>query len=102
MLVVLALSFGYVSGRNHKRDKQEVLGTDYKITGHIEPIDGQSFPRAWGRLVNYSGVGDSRGTVREQRFVFEAEDGTIRIVKTDLNWNSDLIDDAEVITIGRN
>ena len=102
-LIVLLFTLGYVSGQtDHKSDKREVLGTNYEITGHIEAQSGQSFPRAWGRLVSYEIASDQYGSIREQRFVFEDEDGTIRIVKTDLNWNRDLIDDAEVITIGRN
>jgi len=48
------------------------------------------------------GGSNQGGRIKEQRFVFEDEDGTIRIVKTDLNWAKDKIDDAEVITIGRN
>ena len=76
--------------------------TNYKITGIIEPEAGQSFPRSWGRLVSYEVASNQYGNINEQRFVFEDEDGTIRIVKTDLNWSDDMIDDAEVITIGRN
>ena len=88
-------------GLDKSADKRAVLGTDYKITGHINPTFGQTFPSSWGRLVNYTTGSDNYGTIKEQRFVFEANDGTIRVVKTDLNWGSDLIDDAEVITIGR-
>lgn len=83
-------------------DKRAVLETNYKITGHINPVSGQTFPLSWGRLVNYTTGSDQYGTIKEQRFVFEANNGTIRVVKTDLNWGSDLIDDIEVITIGRN
>jgi hypothetical protein len=102
-LVISGLTVGFVSGqKDQAKDKSETLGTNYKITGNIDPVPGQTFPKSWGRLVNYAAVGSNNGTIREQRFVFEAADGTIRIVKTDLNWNTDLIDDAEVITIGRN
>ncbi len=101
LIVFLCTSVYVLSQRAHKSDKRGVLGTNYKITGIIEPEAGQSFPRGWGRLVGYEIVGN-QGRVKEQRFVFEDEDGTIRIVKTDLNWSDDMIDDAEVITIGRN
>lgn len=102
-LIVCLFTLGYVLGqRDHKSDKRAVLETDYKITGIIEPEPGQSFPRDWGRLVGYEIASDKDGKIREQRFVFEDEAGSIRIVKTDLNWNKDKIDDAEVITIGRN
>ena len=97
----LGFGLGQEVGNRDKGDKRQAIGTDYKITGYIDPMPGQSFPNSWGRLVNYQGVGDQYGRVREQRFIFEDDDGTIRIVKTDLNWNSNLIDDAEVITIGR-
>jgi len=89
-------------GLDKGADKRAVLGTNYKITGHINPVSGQTFPLSWGRLVNYTTGSDQYGTIKEQRFVFEANNGTIRVVKTDLNWGSDLIDDIEVITIGRN
>ena len=89
-------------GLDKGADKSAVLGTNYKITGHINPVSGQTFPLSWGRLVNYTTGSDREGIIKEQRFVFEATDGTIRVVKTDLNWRTDLIDDIEVITIGRN
>lgn len=88
-------------GLDRGADKRAVLGTNYKITGHINPVSGQTFPLSWGRLVNYTTGSDREGIIKEQRFVFEANDGTIRVVKTDLNWRTDLIDDIEVITIGR-
>jgi len=102
LIVFLCTSVYVLSQRDHKSDKRSVLGTDYKITGIIEPEPGQSFPRNWGRLVGYEIASNEYGIIRQQRFVFEDEDGTIRIVKTDLNWSDDMIDDAEVITIGRN
>jgi len=104
-LIVCLFTLGYVLGqRDHKSDKRGVLETNYKITGIIEPEPGQSFPRNWGRLIGYEVANNSSGGITEQRFVFVADDGygTIRIVKTDLNWAKDKIDDAEVITIGRN
>jgi len=102
LIVLLCTSVYVLSQRDNKSDKRGVLGTNYKITGITEPEAGQSFPRRWGRLVGYEIASNSYGAIREQRFVFEDEDGTIRIVKTDLNWSDDMIDDAEVITIGRN
>jgi len=102
LIVLLCTSVYVLSQRDNRSDKRGVLGTNYEITGIIEPEAGQSFPRSWGRLVNYAVVGDQYARIREQRFVFEGEDGTIRIVKTDLNWSDAWIDDAEVITIGRN
>jgi len=102
-LIVCLFTLGYVLGqRDHKSDKRVVLGTNYEITGIIEPEAGQSFPKGWGRLVGYEIASNQGGVIKQQRFVFEDEDGTIRIVKTDLNWSDDMIDDAEVITIGRN
>lgn len=103
-LLGLSVGLGFVLGqqKSTRSDKSMELGTNYKITGHIEPIPGQTFPSSWGRLVNYTSGSDNNGIIKEQRFVFEASDGTIRVVKTDLNWNRDLIDDAEIITIGRN
>ena len=102
LIVLLCTSVYVLSQRDHKSDKRGVLGTNYKITGIIEPEAGQSFPRSWGRLVGYEIASNQGGRIKEQRFVFEDEDGTIRIVKTDLNWSDIKIDDAEVITIGRN
>ncbi len=99
LIVFLCTSVYVLSQRDHKSDKRGVLGTNYKITGIIEPEAGQSFPRSWGRLVVVHAIGMNRS---EQFFVFEAENGTIRIVKTDLDWGNNWIDDAEVITIGRN
>ena len=106
ILSLLILSSGlalvFAQKKADHSDKRKILGTNYKITGHIDPLPGQSFPKAWGRLVNYAAASNSGGHLMEQRFVFEAEDGTIRVVKIDLNWRTDSIDDAEVITIGRN
>jgi len=102
LIVLLCTSVYVLSQRDHKSDKRGVLGTNYEITGIIEPEAGQSFPRSWGRLVGYEIASNQGGRIKEQRFVFEDEDGTIRIVKTDLNWSDIKIDDAEVITIGRN
>ena len=102
LIVFLCTSVYVLSQRDHKSDKRGVLGTNYEITGIIEPEAGQSFPRSWGRLVGYEIASNQGGAIKQQRFVFEDEDGTIRIVKTDLNWSDDMIDDAEVITIGRN
>ncbi len=101
LIVFLCTSVYVLSQRDHKSDKRGVLETNYKITGIIEPEAGQSFPRSWGRLVGYEIASNQGGVIKQQRFVFEDEDGTIRIVKTDLNWSDDKIDDAEVITIGR-
>jgi len=98
LIVLLCTSVYVLSQRDHKSDKRSVLGTNYKITGIIEPEPGQSFPRSWGRLVDFS---NQYGT-SEQFFTFEGKDGTIRLVKIDLNWSKDKIDDIEVITIGRN
>ena len=39
--------------------------------------------------------------VPSELFVFEAEDGTIRAVRTRLDWNNHLITSTDAITIGR-
>ncbi len=44
-LIVLLFALGYVYGQSNKSDKRKILGTNYKITGNIEPQAGQSFPR---------------------------------------------------------
>ncbi|MEK6407361.1 MAG: hypothetical protein AABN34_10385 [Acidobacteriota bacterium] len=99
-LVLTIFGWGLASvQKDHQKDKPKSSTADYKITGTIDPVPGQSIPKSWGRLVNY--VFDPRRSDRKL-FVFEAEDGTIRMVRMKLDWGSHLIDDAEVITIGRN
>lgn len=70
---------------------------DYTIVGATDRPPEQAFPKNWGRLVNY--VLDEN--TNRKLFVFEAEDGTIRTVRTRLNWDKHLIEDTDVITIAR-
>ena len=91
-------------------DQREALGVDYKGQGNLEPKEGYSFPKEWGRLVNYAQMIPEIGfserniptvSVQTNLLVFEAEDGTIRMVAVDLNWSKFKIDDIKVLTIGR-
>jgi len=68
------------------------------IKGTMDPVPGHSFPKSWGRVVTYFVQPTGAG----HRFlVFEAADGTIRMVRVDLDWDKHRIEDADVITIGR-
>lgn len=84
--------------RDNQKNEGQTLTTSYKIKGTLDPVPGYSFPKNWGRLVTYfiqpSGA-------YHKLFVFEAGDGTIRIVRVDLDWDKHRIEDADVITIGR-
>lgn len=94
--VCTAFGLGFAPAEQGQQDKRQVMMTDYKITGTIDPVSGQTFPKSWGRLVNVFDVNTGK-----QYFVFEAEDGTIRDVRTTLDWKKHSIESAEVITIGR-
>src|ERR1700738_2261218 len=100
MAALVLASFGMglaTAQKGQEQDKRQVLMADYQITRDIDPQPGQSFPKNWGRLVNY--VLDSNTS--RKLLVFEAEDGTIRVARMSLDWNNHVIDEADVITIGR-
>lgn len=79
------------------KDVKEALGIDYDLRGRLNPAEGHHFPKSWGRLVNLLPIGGDLDWV----FLFEAEDGTVRIVSVDLNWRKFDIDAVRVLTIGR-
>jgi hypothetical protein len=94
--ICMAFGLGFAAAQQTEEDKRQILMTDYKVTGTIDAVPGQTFPRSWGRLVNVFDVNTGK-----QYFVFEAEDGTIRNVRTVLDWKKHVIESADVITIGR-
>lgn len=98
--IVLAI-FGLglaATQRDNQENKQQTLTPGYKIKGTLDPVPGYSVPKSWGRLVTH--VIQPSGAYHKL-FVFEAGDGTIRIVRLDLDWDKHRIEDADVITIGR-
>jgi len=88
--------WGYVG-----EDQREALGVDYKVEGNLEAKEGHSFPKEWGRLVNCYQSNFQGNIGASVRFVFEAEDGTIKMVEVDSNWTKFKIDNIKVLTIGR-
>jgi len=97
-LTIFGLGPAATQGDNQEIKQQPTSTTSYKIKGSLEPVPGHSFPKSWGRVVTYFVQPTGAG----HRFlVFEAEDGTIRFVRLDLDWDKHRIEDADVITIGR-
>jgi hypothetical protein len=97
VFVVAGFGLGVAAKKGPAQDKRQIVTADYEIAGATNSPTEQTFPKNWGRLVNY--VVDE-GTDRKL-FVFEAEDGTIRTVRTRLDWNNHLIASSDVLTIGR-
>jgi hypothetical protein len=100
IVVLVVASFGLGLGAARKRpeqDKQQIVVPDNEIAGSTNSPIEQTFPKNWGHLVNYV---MEEGNTRKL-FVFEAEDGTIRAVRTRLDWNNHLIASTDVITISR-
>ena len=97
-LVLTGFGLGFAAARKGPgQDKRQIARADYTIVGATDRPPEQAFPKSWGRLVNY--VLDEN--TNRKLFVFEAEDGTIRTVRTRLNWDKHLIEDTDVITIAR-
>ena len=97
--VITIFGLGLAATRKgNQKNEQQISTAGYKIKGTMEPIPGHSFPKSWGRVVTYF-VQPSGAYHRF--FVFEAGDGTIRMVRVDLDWDHHRIEDADVITIGR-
>ena len=107
-LVAVLVAVLTLTGVYAGEDQRETLGVDYKVEGNLEAKEGHSFPKEWGQLVNYvhstggDGAWGTQSTGVKDVLVFEAEDGTIRMVAVDLNWKKFKIDDIKVLTIGRN
>ena len=100
VLLMFALMWGWTTAQDFPLDdKREQLGTEFFTMGRIEPIDDQQFPKKWGRLADYTPPDQSGGL--GSTLVFEAEDGTIRIVKLVMNWTTYRVESASVFTIGR-
>ena len=95
VLTIFGLGLAATQRDNQKNKGQTTTG--YQITGTLEPIPGYSVPKSWGRLVTYF-IHPGKDV---KFWVFEAEDGTIRMVRVDLDWDKHRIEDADVITIGR-
>ena len=93
----LVFGLGFATAERGQEDKREILMTNYRVTGTIKPLPGQTFPRKWGRLVNL--VFDPSDN--KSYFIFEAEDGTVRAVRTKLDWKDHVIENIDVMTIGR-
>ncbi|HLE64091.1 MAG TPA: hypothetical protein VI750_13160 [Pyrinomonadaceae bacterium] len=95
-LTIFGLGPAATQGDNQENKQPTTIG--YKIKGSMDPVPGHSFPKSWGRVVTYFVQPTGAG----HRFlVFEAADGTIRMVRVDLDWDKHRIEDADVITIGR-
>ena len=93
----LAFGLGFAAAQRGLEDKRQILLTNFKVTGTIEPVPGQTFPRKWGRLVNLVfDPSDNRSY-----FMFESEDGTVRAVRTTVDWKDHVIENIDVMTIGR-
>jgi len=98
VVLVLAFGLGFTTARERpKQDNQQVLIEGNEISGANNSPAEQTFPKSWGRLVDY--VMDE--STPRKLFVFEAEDGTIRAVRTRLDWKNHLIENTDVMTIGR-
>ena len=97
VFVVAGFGLGFAARKGPTQDNRQIVTADYEIAGATNSPTEQTFPKNWGRLVNY--VVDE-GADRKL-FVFEAEDGTIRAVRTRLDWNNHLITSTDAITIGR-
>jgi hypothetical protein len=98
VVVVASFGLGFAAARKGPEpDKKEIVMADDATAATTNSPTEQTFPKNWGRLVNY--VFDE--TSDRKLFVFEAEDGTIRAVRTRLDWNNHLIASTDVITIGR-
>jgi hypothetical protein len=99
-LLICALTWGWITAQDFPLDDKRLqLGTEFFIMGRIEPVEDQQFPKKWGRLAGFGAPDQSGGP--GSNLVFEADDGTIRIVKVVLNWTTYRVESASVFTIGR-
>ena len=98
VLVVAGFGLGFAAAKKGpEQDKRQIVMADYEIAADTNPASEQTLPKNWGRLVNYV----MEENTSRKLFVFEAEDGTIRAVRTRLDWNNHLIASTDVITIER-
>jgi hypothetical protein len=98
--LILTFALGWMTAQDFPLDdKREQLGTEFYIMGRIEPMADQQFPKKWGSLVSFAAPGAA--SAPGSTLVFEADDGTIRIVRVVVNWTTYKVESASVFTFGR-